>query len=69
MLSSLNKDFIIIIIIIIKDGRSPPQFLFVANHFHIEATLESTDSDILHNFYREGYIQSKVGSHIFTGVP
>ena len=23
----------------------------------------------LNNFYKEGYIQSKVGSHIITGVP
>ena len=30
-----------------KDGRSPPQFMFDANHFHIEATLETTDSDKL----------------------
>ena len=25
--------------------------------------------NILHNFYKEGYIQSKVGSHVITGVP
>ena len=25
--------------------------------------------NVLHNFYKEGYIQSKVGSHIITGVP
>ena len=25
--------------------------------------------NILHNFYKEAYIQSKVGSHIITGVP
>ena len=31
----------------IKDCRSPPQFLFDANHFHIEATLDTTDSDNL----------------------
>ena len=31
----------------IKDGRSPPQFLFDANHFHIEATLDTTDFDNL----------------------
>ena len=29
----------------LKDGRSPPQFLFDANHFHIEALLDTTDSD------------------------
>ena len=34
-------------IFLIKDGRSPPQFMFDANHFHIEATLETTDSDKL----------------------
>ena len=28
-------------------GRSPPQFLFDANHFHIEATLDTTDFDNL----------------------
>ena len=59
-------------------GRSPPQFtcMFHANHFHIEATLETTDSDKLskhsstfYHFNKEGYIQSKVGSHIITGVP
>ena len=31
----------------LKDGRSPPQFMFDANRFHIEATLETTDSDKL----------------------
>ena len=32
-----------------KTGRSPPQFtcMFHANHFHIEASLETTDSDKL----------------------
>ena len=25
--------------------------------------------NILHNFYKDGYIQSKVGCHIITGVP
>ena len=29
----------------IIDGRSPPQFLFDADHFHIEATLDTTDFD------------------------
>ena len=47
--------------------------MFDANHFHIKATLESADSDklsnILYKFYKEGYIQSKVGSHVMTGVP
>ena len=31
----------------IKDGHSPSQFMFDANHFYIEATLETTDSDKL----------------------
>ena len=31
----------------IKDGRCPPQFMFDANHFHSEATLETADSDKL----------------------
>ena len=31
----------------IKDGCSPPQFMFDADHFHIEATLESADFDKL----------------------
>ena len=47
--------------------------MFDANHFHIEATLETTDADKLSKpssyFYKGGYIQSKVGSHIITGVP
>ena len=29
----------------------------------------SSCQNILHNSYKEGYIQSKVGSHIITGVP
>ena len=57
----------------IKDGRSPSQFMFDANHFHTEATLEAADSDKLSKhssyFLQEGYIQSKVGSHIMTGIP
>ena len=60
-------------IFLIKDVRSPPQFMFDANHFHIEATwrvqILSNCQNILHNVYKEGYIQSKVGSHIITGVP
>ena len=32
---------------LIKDGRCPPQFMFDANHFHIKATLDTTDSDKL----------------------
>ena len=32
---------------LIKDGCSPPQFMFDAYHFHIEATSETTDSDKL----------------------
>ena len=47
--------------------------MFDANHFHIEATLDIADSDKLSKhssyFYKEGYIQSKGGSHIITGVP
>ena len=47
--------------------------MFDANHFHIEATLDIADSDKLSKhssyFYKEGYIQSKDGSHIITGVP
>ena len=47
--------------------------MFDANHFHIEATLDITDSDKLSKhssyFYKKGYIQSKGGSHIITGVP
>ena len=34
-------------IFLIKDGRSRPQFMFDAYHFHIETTLETTDSDKL----------------------
>ena len=34
-------------IFVIKDGPSPPQFLFDANHFHIEATMDTTDFDNL----------------------
>ena len=30
---------------LIKDGRCPPQVMFDANHFHIEATFDTTDSD------------------------
>ena len=30
-----------------KDGHFSPQFMFDANHFHIEATLGTTDSDKL----------------------
>ena len=29
----------------------------------------SSCQNILHNSYKEGYIQSKFGSHIITGVP
>ena len=52
----------------------PPRFVFDANHIHKEATVDTADSEkecqnILHNFYKEGYIQSNVGSHISTGVP
>ena len=47
--------------------------MFDANHFHVEATLETTDSDKLSKHssyvYKEGCIHSKVGSHIITGVP
>ena len=32
---------------LIKDGHCPPQFMFDAYHFHIEATLDPTDSDKL----------------------
>ena len=28
----------------LKVGRCPPQYMFDANHFHIEATLDTTDS-------------------------
>ena len=29
----------------------------------------TSSQNILHNFYNEEYIQSKVGSHFITGVP
>ena len=34
----------------IKDGRCPPQFMFDAYHFHIETTLDTTDSVKLSNY-------------------
>ena len=48
--------------ILIKDGRCPPQIMFDANHFHIEATLDITDSDKLskHSSY---FLQRR----IYTG--
>ena len=47
-----------------------PQFMFDANHFQIEATLDTTDSDKLSKLIlQRRIIQSKVDSHITTGVP
>ena len=53
---NLAKNFLI------KDGRCPPQIMFDANHFHIEATLDITDSDKLskHSSY---FLQRR----IYTG--
>ena len=35
----------------IKDGRCPSQFMFDANHFHIETTLDTTNSEKLSKLY------------------
>ena len=47
--------------------------MFDAYHFHKETTFDTTGSiklsNIRYNSYKEGYIQSKVGSHIITGGP
>ena len=47
--------------------------LLVCFMLTIFTSLETTDSEncqnILHHFNKEGYIQSRVGSHIITGVP
>ena len=48
--------------------------MFDDSQFHIETTFDTTESvngfqNSLHNSYKEGYIQSKVGSHIIAGVP
>ena len=42
--------------------------IFTQKQFWILQILTSCQN-MLHNFYKEGYLQSKVGSHIITGVP
>ena len=47
--------------------------MFDANHFHIEATFDTTDSDkVAKKFFiifTKDDINSPFGSHIITGVP
>ena len=51
-------------IILNQDGRCPQQFMFNTNHFHREASFDSTDSDkgqiSLHNFYKKDIYSPKL---------
>ena len=57
----------------IRDGRYLPQFMFDANHFHKETTLDTTDSDkffydAAHNHKSQNLVYLMGGNSLFFNI-